>query len=187
MPLWRATVIVMVAGCVLAACGESDQQTADPIVRGAPGATQGPQVPTGYPGLSVADPGDLREKPEVVIDKSAEAPRRLTVRDLVDGSGPRVEAGDNVSVQYIGQSFSDGQEFDSTWAKGGTPFTFPLGAQQVIAGWDRGVARMRVGGRRLLVIPPALGYGRDGVPPTIKPNETLIFVIDVTGRRAGAR
>ena len=82
-----------------------------------------------------------------------------------------------MSVQYVGVSYSTGEQFDASWDRG-EPFQFQLGAQMVIAGWDQGVVGMREGGRRMLVIPPDLGYGATG-QGSIAPNETLIFVIDL--------
>jgi peptidylprolyl isomerase len=82
------------------------------------------------------------------------------------------------TVHYVGVSYSSGNEFDASWNRG-EPFTFALGGGQVIAGWDRGVAGMRVGGRRKLVIPPHLGYGERGAGGVIKPGETLVFVVDL--------
>ena len=83
-----------------------------------------------------------------------------------------------MTVQYVGVRFRDGQQFDASWTRH-QPFTFPLGAGQVIQGWDKGVAGMCVGGRRQLTIPPDLAYGAQGAPPDIAPNETLIFVVDL--------
>lgn len=80
-------------------------------------------------------------------------------------------------MHYVGVSFSTGKQFDASWDRGRL-FDFPLGAGSVIQGWDFGVTGMRVGGRRTIVIPPALGYGERGVGP-IKPNETLVFVVDL--------
>ena len=96
------------------------------------------------------------------------------------GSGPVAEAGKNVPVQYVGISFTNGRQFDASWDRG-EPFSFQLGAGQVIPGWDQGVAGMKVGGRRQLVIPPDLAYGKQGSPPAIGPNETLVFVVDLLG------
>jgi peptidylprolyl isomerase len=75
---------------------------------------------------------------------------------------------------------SIGKEFDASWDRG-EPFTFTLGAGEVIPGWDQGVEGMRVGGRRELIIPPSLGYGSTGSPPVIPPDETLVFVVDLVG------
>ena len=88
--------------------------------------------------------------------------------------------GRTVEVHYVGVAHSTGEEFDASWNRGST-FRFPLGAGRVIAGWDRGVAGMKVGGRRRLVIPPHLGYGDRGAGGAIKPGETLIFVVDLVG------
>ena len=85
-----------------------------------------------------------------------------------------------MQVQYVGISFKNGRQFDASWDRG-EPFAFQLGAGQVIPGWDQGVEGMKVGGRRQLVIPPDLAYGKQGSPPAIGPNETLVFVIDLLG------
>ena len=100
------------------------------------------------------------------------------IRDVVRGDGRRARAGDSVTVQYVGISWSTGRQFDASWDRG-QPFGFPLGQGQVIRGWDRGVRGMRLGGRRELVIPPHLAYGPQGFPPDIGPNETLVFAIDL--------
>ncbi|GAB1691492.1 FKBP-type peptidyl-prolyl cis-trans isomerase [Krasilnikovia sp. M28-CT-15] len=109
-------------------------------------------------------------------------PATLQVEDLTVGEGPEATPGQVVSVHYVGVSFSSGQEFDASYNRG-EPFEFHLGGGQVIAGWDQGVAGMRVGGRRKLTIPPQLGYGARGAGGVIKPNETLIFVVDLLGVR----
>src|SRR5919197_3706825 len=101
----------------------------------------------------------------------------LKIEDLVVGEGAEAKAGQSVTVHYTGW-LTDGRKFDSSRDRG-EPFTFNLGARQVIAGWDEGVAGMKVGGRRRLVIPPDLGYGSRGVGGVIKPNETLVFVVDL--------
>jgi peptidylprolyl isomerase len=116
----------------------------------------------------------------VIPRPSGTPPRRLQKEDLVRGKGPRAKLGDTVTVHYAGVTFSTGEEFDASWNRG-EPFAFPLGAGAVIAGWDRGVVGMKVGGRRRLVIPPHLGYGDRGAGGAIKPGETLIFVVDLVG------
>jgi peptidylprolyl isomerase len=108
------------------------------------------------------------------------APADLVVEDIETGEGPVAAAGQTVEVHYVGVAHSTGEEFDASWNRGST-FRFPLGAGRVIAGWDRGVAGMKVGGRRRLVIPPHLGYGDRGAGGAIKPGETLIFVVDLVG------
>ncbi len=119
---------------------------------------------------------DLKEKPEIARP-SGEAPSKLYSRDIVKGKGDAAKTGDSVSVQYVGVSFSSGEQFDASWDRK-EPFDFQLGQQMVIKGWDEGVVGMRPGGRRLLVIPADLAYGAQG-QGSIGPNETLMFVIDL--------
>lgn len=118
-----------------------------------------------------------RTKPE--IDFPGEnPPTELVVEDLIQGSGPSVEAGSRVQVHYVGVSWSTGEEFDASWGRG-APLPLTVGVGQVIAGWDQGLLGMQVGGRRRLEIPPHLGYGARGAGSAIGPNETLIFVCDL--------
>jgi peptidyl-prolyl cis-trans isomerase A (cyclophilin A) len=101
----------------------------------------------------------------------------LVLEDLVVGTGAAAQAGDRLTVHYVG-TLADGTEFDSS-RKRGQPFDFELGAGRVIKGWDQGVAGMRVGGKRRLTIPPDLGYGGRGAPPKIPANATLVFEIEL--------
>jgi peptidylprolyl isomerase len=119
-----------------------------------------------------------KTKPKVTVPKGA-PPKELEIKEIEEGTGAEAKAGDEISVQYIGVGYESGKEFDSSWSRGAEPFTFGLGAGQVIPGWDQGVEGMKVGGRRELIIPPELAYGEAGSPPVIGPNETLIFVIDL--------
>jgi peptidylprolyl isomerase len=118
-----------------------------------------------------------KTEPKVTVPKGP-APTKLVVKEIEAGSGEEAKAGDEVTVQYVGVDYKDGEEFDSSWSRE-EPFTFTLGEGQVIPGWDQGVAGMKVGGRRELIIPPELAYGKAGSPPAIGPNETLVFVIDL--------
>jgi peptidylprolyl isomerase len=122
-----------------------------------------------------------RTKPEVDYP-GGEPPTDLVIEDQILGDGPEATPGSTVSTHYVGVAFSTGEEFDASWSRG-TPLDFPLGRGRVIAGWDQGIAGMKVGGRRKLVIPPHLGYGNQGAGGAIKPNETLIFVVDLVGVR----
>ena len=117
-------------------------------------------------------------KPEVDFPEG-DPPAQLEIVDLVVGDGAEARAGQIVGCHYVGVAFSTGEEFDASWNRGQS-LRFPLGAGQVIAGWDQGIAGMRVGGRRRLVIPPHLAYGDRGAGGgVIKPGETLIFVVDL--------
>ena len=121
----------------------------------------------------------MSEKPEVDFYEGP-PPADLEITDLIVGDGAEAVAGQNVSVHYVGVAHSTGEEFDASYNRG-SAFQFPLGGGRVIAGWDRGVQGMRVGGRRQLVIPAHLGYGDRGAGGAIKPGETLIFVVDLLG------
>ena len=120
---------------------------------------------------------DTSSKPSVSIPDGP-PPAALEVEDLVVGEGTEATPGTTCTMQYVGHSWSTGQQFDASWDRG-EPFTFPLGGGRVIAGWDQGVAGMKVGGRRRLTIPPDLGYGARGAGGAIAPNETLVFVVDL--------
>jgi peptidylprolyl isomerase len=169
MPRMRKGLLIVAAGLLLlfAGCGSDDDSSTTSPAAGE--ETSGAQQ-------AEAPPQD-KSKPKVVPPKGA-PPKQLVTKDLEEGSGPAAKAGDEVSVQYVGVNYKSGEEFDASWDRG-EPFTFMLGASQVIPGWDQGVAGMKVGGRRELVIPPALGYGSAGAPPAIPPNETLVFVVDL--------
>lgn len=106
-----------------------------------------------------------------------QAPSGLRYLDEVVGTGATVQKGQSASVHYTGW-LTTGQKFDSSRDRG-QPFAFPVGAGRVIAGWDEGVAGMKVGGKRRLILPPALGYGAQGAPGAIPPNATLIFDVEV--------
>ena len=121
------------------------------------------------------------QKPDVG-PLEGQPPADLVIEDITVGDGPAAQPGQQVSVHYVGVSFSNGREFDASYNRG-EAFDFPLGGGQVIAGWDQGVAGMKVGGRRKLVIPPHLGYGDRGAGGAIKPGETLVVVVDLLDAR----
>lgn len=120
---------------------------------------------------------DTSTKPTVEVPDGP-PPDTLQVDDIVEGDGPEAKSGDSLTMQYVGINYSDGKQFDASWDNG-QPFTFTLGQGQVIQGWDQGIEGMKVGGRRELIVPPDLGYGAQGSPPAIGPDETLIFVVDL--------
>ena len=116
-------------------------------------------------------------KPEIVVPET-DRPTELVIIDEVVGDGAEATKGSDVSVHYVGVSWSSERQFDASWDRM-EPFTFGLGQGQVIQGWDVGVQGMKVGGRRTLHIPPHMGYGAQGAGGAIAPNETLIFVVDL--------
>jgi len=106
------------------------------------------------------------------------APTKLETVDTVVGAGREARDGDTVHVQYTG-TLMNGTKFDSSYDHGGEPFKFTLGKGEVIKGWDQGVVGMKVGGKRKLRIPPDLGYGDNGSPPTIPPGAGLLFDVEL--------
>lgn len=128
-----------------------------------------------------SDQLELPDRPEIDFP-GGEPPTELMVTDLRLGTGEEATIGRTAVVHYVGVAFSTGEEFDASYNRG-DPFAFPLGAGTVIAGWDRGVVGMLIGGRRQLVIPPDLAYGDRGAGAAIAPGETLIFVVDLIGLR----
>jgi FKBP-type peptidyl-prolyl cis-trans isomerase len=121
---------------------------------------------------------DLKERPTIPKATGA-APKELQGSEVVTGTGAEAKDGDKVTVEYEGALFSNAKVFDSSWKKGRTPFEFTIGQGEVIQGWDQGVPGMKVGGRRVLVIPADLAYGATGSPPTIPANAPLVFVVDL--------
>jgi peptidylprolyl isomerase len=166
-PLRRVVLLTFAAALAVApaACGKDDKKS-DTASQASDGGAGGGDV-------------DLTKKPAVDVP-DGNPPKTLESKDLKVGTGAEAVAGKKVTVQYVGVSFSTKKQFDTSWGKG-SPFSFTLGAGNVIQGWDEGVAGMKVGGRRQLVIPPDLAYGPSGYPPVIAPNETLVFVVDLVG------
>lgn len=162
-----ALFAVLLVALALGACGDDDSDDSSGSKSGQPPAVT----------------GKAGEKP-VIAQPEGDPPAEPIIKDLKKGKGPKAEDGDQVSVQYVGVSWSTGDEFDASWDRGAA-FDFPLGGGQVIQGWDQGVVGMQAGGRRELVIPPDLGYGAQGSPPSIAPNETLVFVIDMEKVKKG--
>ena len=122
------------------------------------------------------------EKPQVDVPSDQPPSYQLELDDIFAGEGEEAAAGSLVEVHYVGVSWANGKQFDASWDRGDT-FKFTLGKGQVIAGWDQGVAGMKVGGRRRITIPPDLAYGKRGAGGVIGPDETLVFVVDLVGVR----
>jgi len=121
--------------------------------------------------------GPLSKEPHVT-PPSGPAPTKLVTKEIITGTGTEAKIGSAVSVNYVGVLYHSGKVFDASW-KRNEPFSFTLGKSQVIPGWEQGVVGMKVGGRRELIIPASLAYGAKGSPPTIPPNEPLVFVVDL--------
>jgi peptidylprolyl isomerase len=113
------------------------------------------------------------------VDLTGSFPDGLKYGDLTVGCGAVVKINDKVNVQYTGWLQSNGTQFDTSRQSGRGVFSVSLGQHQVIPGWEEGIPGMHIGGKRRLVIPPALGYGAQGSPPTIPPNATLVFDVEV--------
>jgi peptidylprolyl isomerase len=175
--LFALVAIALTLG--LAARGDDDSSDGDD--QRAPSAQSETSTGADDGTETTSDLTDTSVKP--VIERPTGAPpRKLVMEDIVKGKGPGAKPGDTVVVNYVGVSFSTGDQFDASWDSGQT-FPVPLGQGQVIEGWEKGLVGIRKGGRRQLVIPPELGYGAEGFPPAIAPNETLVFVIDAVDIR----
>ncbi len=172
-------VVVSVAALGLTACSSS---TSSPTTTAAasppPSTTPASGAPTAIPSADLSPAGTAGTAPMVTVP-SGKPPTSLEIADLITGTGPAAKAGDSVTVQYVLATYSSGKTIQSSWT--GQPFTFTLDArpEQVIPGWDQGVLGMQVGGRRELIIPPALGYGAQSPGAGISANDTLVFVVDL--------
>jgi peptidylprolyl isomerase len=169
-------LLALVLGVGLAACGDDDDDSGGSSAAGAATETATPE-PADVSALAGKVAKDTDAKPKIPAP-SGDPPSKLVTEDIVEGKGRAAKPGDTLTMQYVGVSWSNGQEFDASWDRGQT-FPFKLGAGMVIPGWDQGMKGMKEGGRRLLAIPPDLAYGPQGSPPVIGPNETLVFVVDL--------
>lgn len=138
-----------------------------------------------FNGVTVKGAADLNGYP-VVTSKETTAPKNIEVKDLVVGKGTAAKQGDSVTVQYYGVFYKDGKYFDSSWKRGSTAtFTIKTGPGGVIAGFADGIggsssiAPMHIGGRRIIIVPWADGYGAAGQPPTIPGKADLVFIVDL--------
>ena len=167
--------LALLLGAGIASCGGDDSSSNETAAT--PAATE---TPASQPGnvdeIAAGITKNTSKEPKIVTPKG-DPPSQLVIKDIVKGKGPKAKPGDTLTMMYTGYSWSNGQKFDASWDRG-QPFAFQLGAQMVIPGWDKGMVGMRQGGRRLLIIPPDLGYGPQGSGP-IAPNETLVFAVDL--------
>ena len=186
------TCAAVALAAVVAGCGSSSSSAA-PGVQLAPsdGATAATSTAASSTATSSASasatstttsstplPAALKTKPKVSIP-SGPPPKKLVVKDLIKGTGPAATASSTVNVQYVGEVYKGGKQFDASWNDGsGQPVSLPLSG--VIKGWQQGIPGMKIGGRRELIIPPSLGYGATA-QSKIPANSTLVFVIDLHG------
>jgi len=123
--------------------------------------------------------GPLAKEP-VIKKPAGAAPKKLVVKNIIKGTGAAAAEGDTVYVNYVGALYNNAKVFDASWKDTpGKAISFPLTTGSVIPGWVQGLQGMKVGGRRELIIPPSLGYGKAGSGSTIPPNSTLIFIVDL--------
>ncbi|GAA3086241.1 hypothetical protein GCM10010464_57650 [Pseudonocardia yunnanensis] len=171
------TAAAVVAVAVVAACGSPTAPAAPPAApaSSAPPAASAPAPAPGVPALT-GNPTDLTTASQAQAG-TGQPPSKLVTQNIVVGSGPAATPADTVDVQYTGTLYSDGSVFDSSWSRG-EPATFPLNG--VVPGFAQGIEGMQVGGRRVLVIPPDLGYGNRSSGP-IPGGSTLVFVVDLVG------
>jgi peptidylprolyl isomerase len=179
----RVGLLVIVVGGVVAAVfalqGDDDEEVASQNTT-TTSSVPAAESAAGKPCVPVSDTPPAGA-PNVPV-KVGPPPTELVKEDLKPGTGAAVAANSTVTVHYIGVSCSTGKVFDSSYSRG-QPATFPLSG--VIVGWQEGIPGMNVGGQRLLGIPPHKGYGQNGSPPHIAPNETLWFVVEVLDAKAG--
>jgi peptidylprolyl isomerase len=173
-----ALAVVGLVAFITTRGGKDDSSTVD--TAGATTTVPAGTSAAGKPCVAVADP--LPAGAPAVPVKVGPPPTQLVKEDLKEGTGATVGAKDTVTVNYIGVSCSTGKIFDSSYGRG-QPATFGLNG--VIKGWTDGIPGMKVGGQRLLGIPPDQGYGAAGSPPDIGANETLWFVVEIVDTKAG--
>jgi peptidylprolyl isomerase len=176
---YRTLIAPLAAVCALglAACGSSGGSKAAGVqLAPQAGLTSEPVAAT--PKV----PADLAAEPTFSVPSDC-SPSKLQTKDLITGTGATVQAGQTITVNYVGKVCKTGKVFDASWTRHQlfTTALSPTSAttQGVIPGWVQGIAGMKVGGRRELIIPASLAYGPAGQPPTIPPNSTLVFVVDL--------
>jgi peptidylprolyl isomerase len=168
-------VLALVLGAAVAACGGDDSSSGETAATATPTETPA-AAPANVDEIAAGITKNTKKEPKIVTPKG-DPPTKLVIKDIVKGKGPKAKAGETLTMDYTGYSWSNGQKFDASWDRKQS-FPFQLGAGMVIPGWDQGMVGMQEGGRRLLIIPPDLGYGPQGSGP-IGPNETLIFAVDL--------
>jgi peptidylprolyl isomerase len=172
-----ALLATLAAAVLIAGCGSSGSSST--ITIGNENSADNALVKGGETTATTPTSGALATEPKVT-PPSGPPPTTLQTKDLIVGTGAEAKPGQSVTVNYVGVLYKGGKEFDASWRRK-EPFTFALGKGAVIAGWDQGIAGMKVGGRRELIIPASLAYGSKGSGTTIPPNSALVFVVDLLG------
>jgi len=178
-------LIALSAAALIAGCGSSGSSSTIKVgvenkadeALATKGATTSSTSTSTTAAAKTPTSGPLSKEPHIT-PPSGPPPTKLVTKEIVTGTGAEAKTGSAVAVNYVGALYKTGKVFDASW-KRNEPFTFALGKGQVIPGWEQGVVGMKVGGRRELIIPAALGYGAKGSPPSIPPNETLVFIVDL--------
>lgn len=178
----RKTLTFSFVALLAVSCGSSktattSATTAKPAAASAttkaPAGSAAPEATGDLPKVT----GDAKSKPVIEMPKSA-APTKLVAKVLTPGTGADVKSGQQIKVQYVGQIWATGTQFDASWDRG-QPIEFGIGTGKVIKGWDEGLVGQKIGSRVLLVIPPDKGYGAGGRPPKIQGTDTMVFVVDI--------
>jgi peptidylprolyl isomerase len=161
-------------GVVLAPSGGATAQS----VSSTTSSTSSTSSTTSTAAVKTPTSGPLSKQP-AMPKTSGKPPKTLVIKDLIKGTGAVAKKGSNVVVNYVGELFANDKVFNNSFKAGQTFGPFQLGTGAVIPGWDKGIIGMRVGGRRELIIPSSLAYGKSGSGSTIPPNSALVFVVDL--------
>jgi peptidylprolyl isomerase len=186
-----ALILIACLGLLGAGCGGGSSSDGDPTGAGEGTASAeatsteatGTEATSTESGLApkplTPDPSKIKtdkKEPKVTVPKGVST-KKLSFRDLEEGTGAEAKSGDTLTVHYVGVGFNTKQVFESTWEE--KPYTFVLGGGEVLPGLEQGLEGMKEGGRREIIVPPELGYGAEGVLPAIGPNEALVYVVDL--------
>lgn len=175
-----AGLVALLAVLAVAGCGSSTTHSSNSTITVGNESSAIPPEGTSTTASAAAKTptsGPLSKEPTITPPTGA-PPTKVETKEIVTGTGSVAEKGDTVTVNYVGALYKTGKVFDASWHRN-EPFSFTIGSGEVIKGWEEGVVGMRVGGRRELIIPSELAYGKQGSGSTIPPNEALVFVVDL--------